>query len=143
MYCCRKISCFCLMLTLFRCPLITENNHLQRDPELSNVTRNCQIYIMPLDTLKIGIYKLNDFMNCNKVKRNNLLNSIYTVLFLQTFVLKRHPTLISLLTRNCRVHCSLIKINNLEQSPNRQLFLNTRISHIEASQNVSKSECLN
>ena len=32
---------------------------------------------------------------------------MYTVLFLQTFVLKRHPTLISLLTRNCRVHCSL------------------------------------
>ena len=64
------------MLTLFRCPLITENKHLLRDPELSHVTRNCQIYIIPLDTLKIGIYKLKDFMNCIKVKRNNLLNSI-------------------------------------------------------------------
>jgi len=40
--------------------------------------RNCQIYIMPLDTLKIGIYKLKDAMNCIKVKRNNLLNSIYS-----------------------------------------------------------------
>jgi len=79
MSCCKKISCFCLMLTLFRCPLITENKNLLRDPELSSVTRNCQIYIMPLDTLKIGIiYKLKDFTNCIKVKRNNLLNSIYS-----------------------------------------------------------------
>ena len=66
------------MLTLFKCPLITENKHLLRDPELSIVTRNCQIYIMPLDTLKTGIYKLKDFMNCIKVKRNNLLNSLYS-----------------------------------------------------------------
>ena len=75
MYCCKKNSCLCLMLTLFRCPLITENNHLLCDPELSNVTRNCQIYFMSLDDLKIGIYKLKDFMNCIKVKRNNFLNS--------------------------------------------------------------------
>ena len=78
MSCCKKNSCFCLMLTLFRCPLITENKHLLRDPELSSVTRNCQIYIMPLDTLKIGISKLKDFMNCIKVTRNNLFNSIYS-----------------------------------------------------------------
>jgi len=110
MSCCKKNSWFCSMLTLFKCPLITKN-------KLSSVTRNRQIYIMPLDTLKIGIYKLNNFMNWIKVKRNNLLNSIsrawcktivtpyikwgsynnfapsprYTVLFLQTFVLKRHP----------------------------------------------------
>jgi len=76
MSCCKKNSCFCLMLTLFRWPLITENKHLLRDPDLSNVTRNCQIYIMPLDTQKIVIYKLKDFMNCIKVKRNILLNSI-------------------------------------------------------------------
>jgi len=69
------------MLTLFRCPLITENKHLLRDPELSSVNRNCQIYIMPLDTLKIGIYKLKDFMNFFKVKRNSLLNSIYSSVF--------------------------------------------------------------
>jgi len=105
MSCCKKNSCFYLMFTLFICPLITENKHLLRDPELSSVTRNCQIYIMSLDTLKIGIYKLKYFMNCIKVKRNNLLNSIYTVLLLQTFVLNWQPTLISLLTRNCRVHC--------------------------------------
>ena len=78
MYCCKNNSCFCLMLTLFRCPLITENKHLLRDPKLSSVTRNCQIYIVQLDTLKIGIYKLKDFMNCIKVKRNNLLISIYS-----------------------------------------------------------------
>jgi len=66
------------MLTLFRFPLITENQHLLRDPELSSVTRNCQIDIMPLDTLMIGIYKLKEFMNCIKVKRNNLLNSMYS-----------------------------------------------------------------
>jgi len=75
---CKTNSCFCLMLTLFRCPLITENKHLLRDPELSRVTRNCHIYIIRLDTLKIGIYKLKDFMNCIKGKRNNLLNSIYS-----------------------------------------------------------------
>ena len=77
MYCCKKKSCFCWMLTLLRCPLITENKHLLHDPDLSSVTRNCQIFIMPLDTLKIGIYTLKYFMNCIKVKRNNLLNSIY------------------------------------------------------------------
>jgi len=66
------------MLTLFRCPLIIQKIYLLRDPELSSVTRNCQIYIMPLDTLKIGIYSLKDFMNCIKVKRNNLLSSIYS-----------------------------------------------------------------
>jgi len=66
------------MLTFIRCPLLTENKHLLRDPELSSVTRNCQIYIMPLDTPKMGIYQLKDFMNCIKVKRNNLLNSIYS-----------------------------------------------------------------
>jgi len=75
---CKKNSCFSLMLTLFRCPLITENQHVLRDPELSSVTRNSQIYIMPLDTLKIGIYELKEFINCIKVKRNNLLNSIYS-----------------------------------------------------------------
>ena len=107
MSCCKKNSCFCLMFTLFRCSLITENKHLLRGPELSSVTRNCQIYIIPLDTStpKIGIYKLKDFMNCIKVKRNNLWNSINSSVS-STFVLKRHPTLISLLTRNCRVHCS-------------------------------------
>ena len=75
---CKKNSCFCLMLTLFRCLLITEKKHLLRDPELSTVTRNCQIYIMPLDTLKIGIKKLKGVMNCIKVKRNNMSNSIYS-----------------------------------------------------------------
>jgi len=78
MSCCKKNSCFCLMLTLCRCPLITENKHLLCNPELSSLTRNSQIYIMPLDTLKIGYYKLEDFLNCITVKRNNLLNSIYS-----------------------------------------------------------------
>ena len=90
MACCKKNSGFCLMLTLFRCPLITENKHLLRDPELSSVTRNCQICIMPLDTLKIGIYKLKDFMNCIKIKRNNLFNSIYSSVS-PDFCLKETP----------------------------------------------------
>jgi len=59
--------------------MITEHKHLLRDPELSSVTRNCQIYIMPLDTLQIGFYKLKEFINCIKVKRNNLFNSIYSI----------------------------------------------------------------
>ena len=45
-------------------------------------------------------------MNCIKVKRNNLLNSIYSSVSPE-FRLKKHPTLISLLTRNCRVHCTV------------------------------------
>ena len=53
MSCCKTNSCFSLMLTLFICPLITEDQHLLRDPELSSVTRNCQIYIMPLDIYSI------------------------------------------------------------------------------------------
>ena len=31
-----------------------------------------------LPALKTGIYKLKDFINCIKVKRNNFLNSIYS-----------------------------------------------------------------
>jgi len=58
--------------------MITENKHLLRERELSIITRNCQIYIMPLDTLKTWILKLKDFINCIKVKRNNLINSIYS-----------------------------------------------------------------
>ena len=54
------------------------------------MTRNCQIYIMLFDTLKIGIYKLNDFMICIKVKRNNLLNSIYSYVSLD-FRFKETP----------------------------------------------------
>ena len=68
----------CLMLKLFRCPLITDNEHLLRDPELSNLTRNCQICIKPLDTLKIGINTFKNFTNCIKVKRIYLFNSIYS-----------------------------------------------------------------
>ena len=71
----------------------TENKHLLRDPELSSVTHNCQIYIMPLDTLKIGINKLKDFMNCIKLKRNNLLNSIYSSVS-PDFRFKETPTLV-------------------------------------------------
>ena len=80
MSCCKRNSCLCLMLTLFRCPLLTEKNiyNVLRDPELPSVTRNCQIYIMPLDNLNVGIYKLKKIMNCIKVKRNNLLNSLYS-----------------------------------------------------------------
>ena len=59
-------------------PPDNRNKYLLRDPELSIVTRNCQIYIMPLDTLTTGIYKLKDFMNCIKVKRNDSLNNIYS-----------------------------------------------------------------
>ena len=109
---CKKNSCFWLMLTLFRCPLITKNKHLLRDPELTSVTRNCQIYIMPLDTLKIWIYSLKDFMNCIKVKRNNLLNSIHSSVS-PDFRFKETPYVnfftdpelsSSLYTNNCPVH---------------------------------------
>ena len=65
-------------VNIVKMPLLTETKHLLRDPELSSVTRNCQIYIMPLDNLNIGTYQLKDLMNCIKVKRNNLLNSLYS-----------------------------------------------------------------
>jgi len=52
------------MLTLFIFPLKTENKHLLRDPELSSVTRNCQIYIMPLDTLIKFPFKRNGLPCC-------------------------------------------------------------------------------
>ena len=75
MSCCKNNRCFGLMLTLFRWPLITENKHLLRtwpgtvncDPQLSNLHH------------AVGYSnKLKDFINCIKVKRNNLLNSIYS-----------------------------------------------------------------
>jgi len=56
------------MLILFRCPLITENKHLLRDPELSIVTRNCQINIMPLDTLKDGDLPIKRFQELYQSK---------------------------------------------------------------------------
>jgi len=114
------------MLTLLRCPLRTENKHILRDPELSSVTRNCQIYIMPLDTLKIGIYKLKDFMNCIKVKTNNLLNSIYSSVS-PDFRFKEKPTLISLLTRNCRVHCTYAYRTITHRSDESVYFFKTPI----------------
>jgi len=62
MSCCKKnIILFLFELTLFRCPLITENKHLLRDPELSNFHHAVRYS-------KTGIYKLKDFMNCIKVK---------------------------------------------------------------------------
>ena len=93
------------MLTLFRCPLLTKNKHLLRDPELSSVTRNCQIYIMPLDTLKIGINKFKEFINCIKIKWNNLLKSIYSSVF-PDFSFKETPFVNFFTDRNCRVHCN-------------------------------------
>ena len=45
---------------------------------------------MSLDNLNIGIYKLKDFMNYIKVKRNNLLNSLYSSVSLD-FLYKETP----------------------------------------------------
>ena len=51
-------------MTLFSWLLETENKHLSRDPQLSSVTQNCQIYSMQLDTLKTGFFfKLKEFMD--------------------------------------------------------------------------------
>ena len=78
MACCKKNSCFCLILTLFRCPLITENKFfftwpgtVKCDPQLSNL-HDAVRYSKDRDL------QINDFMNCIKVKRNSLLNSIYS-----------------------------------------------------------------
>ena len=46
-----------------------------RDPQLSSVTRNCQIYSMQLDILNTGFFKLKEFLNFIIVRRNTLLNN--------------------------------------------------------------------
>ena len=51
-----RLQLFCLIVTLFRWHLITEHKHLSPDPQLSSVTRNCQIYSMQLDTLITVIF---------------------------------------------------------------------------------------
>jgi len=67
---------FCVIITLFRWHLITEYKHLSRDPQLSSVTRNCQIYIIQFDTLKTGIFKSEEFMNGIIIRKNYLLNNM-------------------------------------------------------------------
>ena len=96
-----------MIITLFRWHLITENKHLSRDPQMSSVTRNCQIYSMQLDTLNRVV-----FFQIKRIPEfyDSLIGEIicWTInenLFLQTFVSKKHASLISLLTRNCQVHC--------------------------------------
>jgi len=69
---------FYLIITLFRRNLITEYKHLSRDPQLSSVTRRCQIYIMQLDTLKTGICTSTKFACGIIINRNYLLNNIYS-----------------------------------------------------------------
>ena len=104
-----KQQLFCLIITLFRWPLIIENKHLSRDLQLPSVTRNCQIYSTQLNTLiTCFFFKFKEFLNFIIVKRNFCWTN-NAVLFLQTFDPKRHASFISLLTRNCRVHC--ISIN--------------------------------
>jgi len=56
-------TAFCLIITLLSWLLVIENKHLSRDPQLSSVTRNCQIYNMQLDTLKTGSFKLKELIN--------------------------------------------------------------------------------
>jgi len=74
------------------------------DPQLSSVTRNCQICIMQLNTLKTGIFKSKEFMNGIIIRRNFSLNN--TCSFNSPHVrFKETRFVISLLTRNCQVHC--------------------------------------
>jgi len=80
--------------------MITEYKHLSRDPQLSSVARNCQICIMQLETLKTGIFKSKEVIN---VVQCIIIRTIYAVYF-SILSFQRHASLISLLTRNCRVH---------------------------------------
>jgi len=77
------ISEMCLVRgILFRLPLITENEHLSRDPQLSCVTRNCQICCMQLGTLKTGFFfKLKEFLNVIIVRMTYLLNNLCSIVF--------------------------------------------------------------
>ena len=61
--------------------------------------------------LIIRFFLIKQILNFIIVRRNNL--TINAGLFLQPFVLKKHASLISLLTRNCRVHCTSYKNSTL------------------------------
>jgi len=37
-----------------------DNRHFSRDPEISSVTRNCELYSLQLNTLKMGILNLKN-----------------------------------------------------------------------------------
>ena len=79
-----KLSCAINVLLLktafcYNIVKLTHGNrkeHLSRDPQLSSVTRNCQIYSIQLDTLITAIFKLKEFMNFIMVKRNILLDNL-------------------------------------------------------------------
>ena len=59
--------------------MITEYKHLSRDTQLSIVTRNCQICIVQLDTLKSGIFKSKELMNGIIIRRNHMQQYNYAV----------------------------------------------------------------
>jgi len=79
---------FCMIITLLSWFLVTENKHLSRDPQPSSVTLNCQIYIMQLDTVKTGIFKLKEIMSFMIVRRNILLNNLICSFVSPTFRFK-------------------------------------------------------
>jgi len=68
------------MLTLFRCPLITENKHLLRDPELSIVTRNCQLSNLhhAVGYSKDRDLQIKRFYELYQSKAESFVNSIYS-----------------------------------------------------------------
>ena len=85
---------FCLIITLFRWFLITENKHLSRDPQLSSVTRNCQIYSMQLNTLKTVLcFKFKEFLNFIIRRGTYLLINLCSFVS-PNFLSKRHASLI-------------------------------------------------
>jgi len=71
-------SSSCLIIKLLSWHLVTDNKHLSLDPQLSSVNQNCQIYSMQLDAQKTGIFKLKEFMIFTLVRRNILLNNLYS-----------------------------------------------------------------
>ena len=88
--------------------MITQNNTIvtwsatvKCDPQLSNLGDQ-------LDTLKTVYYLIfkNSWILLKKIEI--ICWTTNADLFLQTFISKRHASLISLLTRNCEVHCACL-----------------------------------
>jgi len=105
MCCCLK-QLFCLIITLLRWPLmLTENKHLSRDSQLSNLLHavrysrylNTFLFYWTLDTLKtfFSNFQIPEFYHRKEE------------LFVEQLTQFCHhrKSLFFLLTRNCRIHC--------------------------------------
>ena len=86
------------------------NIYLSRDPQLSSVTRNCQIYSMQLDNPNsvVFFFQIKRIPEFYHSKEEQFVAPINAHLFLQTFLLEKNASLISLLTRAGTVEFTVV-----------------------------------